>query len=276
MLALLPPLYLYPLVFVFGAVIGSFLNVVIYRFHTGRSLSGRSHCLSCGKPLRWHELVPVVSYVVLRARCSGCGSYIPPRYLLVEFLTATLFVGVVYAIADPLVVLLSLGLFSVLVVLLVYDYNHLIIPDELVIALGVIALLLEGYRLYLTADFLMVATDFIAALTATGFFWALWFFSHGRWLGFGDVKLVLPLSLLVGAPLTFSFVVWSFWIGAAISVLILLSIKLFRRGQSLLHFGGPALTMKSEVPFGPFLVAGFTLTYLFGLDVLMIMFYVLS
>ena len=77
--------------FVFGVIIGSFLNVYIYRFHTGKSLSGHSHCLSCGTPLKPYELIPLLSYVFLRGRCRTCGCKIPARYFLVE-LTAGLLV----------------------------------------------------------------------------------------------------------------------------------------------------------------------------------------
>jgi len=87
--------------FGFGVIIGSFLNVLIYRFHTGKSLSGHSHCLSCGTRLCWFELLPLVSYLGLRGRCRTCGCRIPNRYFLVEFATGMAFVGAVVQANRP-------------------------------------------------------------------------------------------------------------------------------------------------------------------------------
>src|SRR5690606_22028608 len=118
---MLPHLF-YPLVIIaFGLVIGSFLNVVIYRFHTGRSLNDRSHCLSCGKTLRWFELFPIFSYLALRGRCRSCRSFIPYRYALVEALTACLFL-LAYLKTLDLFLLPGLLIFlSLLIIVAVYD-----------------------------------------------------------------------------------------------------------------------------------------------------------
>ena len=121
--------------FVFGVIIGSFLNVYIYRLHTGKSLMGSSHCLSCGTDLKPYELVPLFSYLALLGKCRTCRSYIPNRYFLVEILTGALFVGVVLTVADVVTMLHTLFFVSVLVVIAVYDIYHMIIPDELVAAL---------------------------------------------------------------------------------------------------------------------------------------------
>ena len=89
---IVPLWYQYTFVIAFGLIIGSFLNVYIYRFHTGKSLNGHSHCLSCGTGLKASDLVPLVSYLLLRGRCRTCGCYIPVRYFIVEFCTAVLFI----------------------------------------------------------------------------------------------------------------------------------------------------------------------------------------
>jgi len=89
-------------IFALGAVIGSFLNVVIFRFNTSRSLSGRSACLYCGKELRWYELIPIVSFLLLRGRCASCKSRLSIQYPLVEFITAVIFVLVFYKILSSL------------------------------------------------------------------------------------------------------------------------------------------------------------------------------
>ncbi|MCB9812168.1 prepilin peptidase [Candidatus Nomurabacteria bacterium] len=242
--------------FGFGVIIGSFLNVYIYRFHTGKSLAGHSHCLSCGTPLRWFELFPILSYMILRGRCRTCGCRIPSRYFLVELATGVLFALTLTLTLDLAAILLWWFIFSVLVVILVYDLYHYIIPDRLVIVLTTAALLLLGYQWWLAPSFSLerVGATLLAALAGSGFFFFLWYISKGKWLGFGDVKLAFPLGLLVGPVYVFSFVVLSFWIGAAVS-LMLLGWYHLRRGKAGLHLPSQTLTMKSAVPFAPFLIA---------------------
>ena len=123
--------------FVFGAIIGSFLNVVIYRFNTGRGIGGRSACFSCRRTLMPSDLIPVLSFIFLRGKCRGCKSAVSFQYPLVEIMTGFLFAGVFYA--DQALLLVSpiaftynvayhLVIMSILVVILVYDLKHKIIP----------------------------------------------------------------------------------------------------------------------------------------------------
>ena len=118
---LIPFWWWYVLAICFGVVIGSFLNVYIYRFHTGKSLAGHSHCLSCGRTLKWYELFPLISYLALRFRCRTCGCRIPARYFLVEALTGILFALTVTLTTNLSEVLLWWYILSVLVVITVYD-----------------------------------------------------------------------------------------------------------------------------------------------------------
>jgi prepilin signal peptidase PulO-like enzyme (type II secretory pathway) len=252
---ILPVWYQYAFVGVFGLIIGSFLNVYIYRFHTGKSLSGHSHCLSCGVQLRSYELVPLFSYVVLKGKCRTCGCYIPVRYFIVELLTALLFL-LSYCIAtDVFELLFLLVAMSILVVITVYDIRHYIIPDSLTAALTLITLLWYGVLLFQGMEWMTAAESILAALAGTGFFFLLWFVSKGAWLGFGDVKLAFPLGLIASSTLVFSMIVYSFWVGAAIS-LLLIGISKLARGQVRLGMWPRRLTIKSVVPFAPFMIAG--------------------
>lgn len=260
----------------FGLIIGSFLNVYIYRFHTGKSLAGNSHCLSCAKPLAWYELFPVVSYVALRGRCLGCGSRIPSRYAWVELLTAGIFTLVVLTVADPFLWPLLLLVSAVLVVVLVYDVYHMIIPDSLVIVLTGLALLHELYRvLLLGTPLLEVGWSVVAGASSFLFFAVLWWYSKGRWLGFGDAKLAFPLGILVGLSGVFSLLVFSFWIGTVISLVVIGAQYFAKRGQAHLRFMPARLTIKSEVPFAPFLILSFLLVYFLRADVLALTSYVI-
>lgn len=264
----LPEVVFYLIAFGFGVIIGSFLNVYIYRFHTGKSLSGSSHCLSCGHGLRWFELFPLLSYVALRGKCRKCKCSIPARYFLVELGTALLFALTVTLSLDLITILFYWLIFSILMIITVYDLYHYIIPDELTIALSATMAGLLGYRYYLS---LITGEDIVfmitAALGGVAFFYLLWWISKGTWLGFGDVKLAFPLGLLVGTYSVFSFVVLSFWIGAGVSLLIIAYLKL-KRGKEHLHLEGQTLTMKSAVPFAPFLVASSLVILFTNFDVL--------
>jgi len=181
---------------------------------------------------------------------------------LVELCTGLLFALSLTLTFDVIAIGLWWGIFSILVIITVYDLYHFIIPDFLTFMLTVLVVLsiMYEYALYPTIVSALV-WQVLAALAGSAFFLFLWLVSKGTWLGFGDVKLAIPLGLMVGTTQVFSFVVLSFWIGAAVSLLIIFYLKL-RRGKDPLHLPDTALTMKSAVPFAPFLVAS-SLTILF-------------
>lgn len=254
-LEILPLWQQYTFVAILGLIIGSFLNVYIYRLNTGKSLAGHSHCLSCGTGLKLYELIPLVSYLFLRGRCRTCGCHIPVRYFVVELLTAVLFL-LSYQLASSAYELVFLWLvMSVLVVITVYDIRHYIIPDSLTAALTVVSLLWYGSLIYTGTSWTIVGEALLAALAGAGFFFILWLISKGAWLGFGDVKLAFPLGLIAAPSLVFSMVVYSFWVGAAVS-LLLIGVGKLVRGQVHLHKWFGRLTIKSVVPFAPFMIAG--------------------
>jgi prepilin signal peptidase PulO-like enzyme (type II secretory pathway) len=263
--SLLPHWYQYSFVFVLGLIIGSFLNVVIYRFNTGKSLNGHSHCLSCGTSLTWYELVPLVSYLYLRGRCRSCSSYIPARYLFCELLTGVLFLLAFIQLPFGWLLLLTLVMLTLLVVIFFYDVYHLIIPDGLVIAVSVVALVMMAFS---TSDWFEALLHLFGALGAAVFFAGLWLISRGRWIGLGDAKLAFPLALTVGPVGAFSFVILSFWIGSVVGLTLLGGVWLLKRGQRYLPRRQIRFTMKSEVPFAPFIIASWLLVFLYQLDIM--------
>jgi leader peptidase (prepilin peptidase)/N-methyltransferase len=269
-LTTIPFLWLVLLAAGFGLIIGSFLNVVIFRFHTGKSLAGSSHCMSCGQGLRWFDLVPVLSYIVLFGRCRACGSYISPRYPIVETVTALAFVSAVWITTDIWLILLLWVLSALLVVVSAYDLDHFIIPDQLTAAILGVVLVLSTYERWQLASVESIIIDVALALGGSMFLYLLWFVSKGKWLGFGDVKLALPLGLWVGGSAVFTFIVVSFWVGAAISLLLLVWQWYRNRGQSSFRNLKKRLTMKSAVPFAPFLILAAWITYTCDFSVLAI------
>ena len=137
--------FLIAFVFIFGAIIGSFLNVVSLRFNTGVGLGGRSMCMSCGKTLRWMELIPVFSFIFLRGACRKCKSKISWQYPLIEFISGAIFVLILlkFPPVSPLAALSTLMYLltaCILIVIAAYDAKHQIIPDPLVYAFDALAL----------------------------------------------------------------------------------------------------------------------------------------
>ncbi len=229
----------YACIFGFGAIVGSFLNVVILRYNTGLScLKGRSKCFSCGKGLMWHELVPILSFLIQKGRCRKCGSKISWQYPVVEFLTGSLFVLMALKITlTTFSVVYFWTIAALLIIIAVYDFRHQIIPDFFVYLFGALAFL---GLLFGTRDFL---PNMLSGIVFSGFFAILWLVSKGRWMGLGDAKLALGLGWFLGPNGTFLAFLFSFWLGTIVSIFLLL-------------FKGSKFTIKSRLAFAPFLIAG--------------------
>lgn len=249
------------LVFVFGLVWGSFLNVVIYRTTHGTSpLSGRSQCPYCKKVISWKYNIPILSFFLLHGKCVNCGKKISWQYPLVEFLTGTLFVwwffmgqGFFALSGQPWNILQPLFWLVVAMLLLVIFFADLLfglIPDTVNLLL---LLTVFFYRLGLTRFGAMQLPDFylavIAGLALLVFFGALWFFTKGKGFGLGDVKLAPSLGLLLGWPRVVPGIFAAFIIGAAL-------------GLGLIFLGKKKL--KQSLPFGPFLVVGVVIGLVWG------------
>ncbi|MDQ3076945.1 MAG: prepilin peptidase [bacterium] len=256
--------------FVFGVAIGSFLNVVILRYNTGRGLDGRSQCFSCGKKLQWFELMPVVSFLYQKGKCSECGSKISWQYPLVELLTGIVFVAVYWKLYPYIFLafssfivsyIITVLIFCILIVIFVYDLRHKIIPDGLSLALALLGLI----NLCISLVPLSLKVPSLSALVAGPLlflpFAILWFVSKGTWMGFGDAKLAFGMGLILGIMGGLSAIILAFWIGAVISVGLLVIQKIH------LSLGGRHLTMKSEIPFAPFLIIGFSLVFFFHITI---------
>ncbi len=261
------------LFFIFGAIVGSFLNVVALRYNTGMTLAGRSACFSCGKRLGATELVPILSYLFLRGRCSQCKSSISLQYPLVELTTGLLFVLVSWYQSQSLVILAYYLIIScILVVITVYDIRHLIIPDGLVytfITLGLLRLLYETpitSLLHKPEIWNLLAGPIIFLP-----FWALWYFSKGTWMGFGDAKLAWGIGWTLGLVYGASAIILGFWIGAVLSLLAIAlakmsSLPIFKKICRYLSI--PNLHFKSAVPFAPYLIIGMFVALFAQVDLL--------
>lgn len=242
-------------VFVFGLAIGSFLNAVIYRLEKAESaLRGRSYCPRCKHTLAWHDLVPLVSFLLLQGRCRYCKQHISLQYPLVELATGLLFVALFYFGPENLIELsFTLAMGAMLVAVFVYDLKHFLIPDILVyFATGLTAL----WRIFEFLEFGIFVPLFQAVLAGMGaslFFFIIYALSKGRAMGFGDVKLAFLLGLFLGWPSLLVALFFAFSLGA-VSGLALIVFK--KKG------------LKSEVPFAPFLIMGTAIAFFFGSKIL--------
>jgi leader peptidase (prepilin peptidase) / N-methyltransferase len=246
---------IYSFIFIFGLIVGSFLNCVIYRLEKEESfLFGRSYCPRCKKILKAIDLIPVLSFLFLRGNCRYCKKKISWQYPLVELGNAFLFVlffqhfNFFLPGFNFLAFIFYLAISCFLVVIFVYDLKHFLIPDKIIFPAIGLALI---YNLF---NFNNLLFNFLpSALAGFLFFLIIYLVSQGRWLGFGDVKLVFLLGLFLGFPNILVGLFLSFTIGAIIGIgLIILKSK----------------NLKSEVPFAPFLVVGSFIAFFWGEKIL--------
>lgn len=238
---------------ILGLIIGSFLNVVVYRLKGAETLLGRSHCPHCRKKVRWKDNMPVISFILLSARCRDCGEKISWQYPLVEIMTGFAFVllgNYFFTLGDFstwLTTFFYLATFSLLLVIFVYDLKYMEIPMS-VLWLGVVlAISFVVYQDWVNfvPQFGITQSATFSALIGGGvlfaFFFALSWFSHETWMGEGDAYLGFLIGLVVGWPSVILALMFSSVIGALTS-LFLMALK--------------KKTLKSQVPFAPFLVIG--------------------
>jgi len=239
-------------VFVLGLLIGSFLNCLIYRLELrelkGEKRSpfkGRSFCPRCGHVLSWLDLVPILSFLLLRGKCRYCSKSISKQYPLVELLTALVFL-LIFSHYGLLLTIYYLLISCLLIIIFVFDLKHFIIPDVIIFPAIIIALI---FRVFFTeSDYSFIG----AGLGASLFFLLIFLISKGKWLGFGDVKLALFMGLFLGYPQILVGLFLSFFIGAIIGIILILFKK---KG------------LKSEIPFGPFLILGTYIGLFWGREI---------
>jgi len=243
--------------FVVGLIIGSFLNVIIYRLRLMESIAGRSYCPHCKHKISWYDNIPLLSFILLRAKCRTCKGDISWQYPLVEFLSGIIFLLVakyfliIGSVTTYWETLFYLIIFSLLLVLLAYDWKFMEVPILIFwIILGTSTI----YFIYSDFIGLQSGIDTISLRTISGlvggftawiFFFSLVFFSKEKWMGWGDVYIGFLVGFILGWPNILIGLLLSFAIGAVYAIIAMLVGK---------------KNMKSQIPFIPFLVVGTMLT----------------
>jgi len=223
--------------FILGAVVGSFLNVVVLRTKYGGGIArGRSRCPKCHEQLRPIELVPIFSFIFLGGKCRHCRAKISWQYLLVEISTAVLYSvsGIIWFVGGfgILSLLASLVFISFLIIIFVYDLRWQIVPDRFSMSAIIIMFVLNlflGFSVWNMA---------IGAIIAGGFFFLQFAVSRGRWIGGGDIRLGILIGVALGWEKTLLVLLLAYVGGAIIGVILIL----FKQKK-----------FESEIAFGTFL-----------------------
>ena len=231
-------IFYYSTVFIVGLCIGSFLNVIVFRLDRKTGiLMGRSECSSCSGQLKWYDLIPLISYVYLRGNCRYCKAEISAIYPLVELTTGLAVFsyfwvnGLMFGSSD----IFSLVFISLFLLLIFFDALYFILPDKIVFTAIGAALFYDV--IFRRPDlYNLLLSGFLSSLA----FAIIYLASRGEWMGFGDVKLVFAIGLVLGYPLGIFAMVVAVWTAALWGIILLLLKKANR---------------KTALPFGSFLSA---------------------
>jgi prepilin signal peptidase PulO-like enzyme (type II secretory pathway) len=229
--------FTYFIILILGLVIGSFLNCVIFRIEKKESfLSGRSYCPHCHHTLGFSDLIPVLSFLFLKGECSYCKKKISLQYPLVELSAGLLFLLIFHFYQFSFQSLLLFAISAILLIIFTYDFKHYLIPDKATYSAIVLAAVFSFFfGQYQFLNYLA------SAALVSGIFLFLVLVSKEKWMGMGDAKLVFLMGILLGWPNILVAVFLAAFLGSAIGlILVALNKK----------------KIKSEVPFGPFLVFG--------------------
>jgi len=277
---------LYPVFFIFGLIMGSFLNVLALRYEPSRNvfaretIDGRSHCPYCGKTLGFGELVPIFSFLFQGGKCRSCRHLLSFQYPIVEFLSGLIFVAVPFFLfnfyrsqSDWIYVLSLIWALAFLIWLLmvVIDIKHYVVPDELNIGLAILGAVfilvllisnvssplfkdsfLKHYILLFSFTRNIILNHLVGALIGGLFFGIFTLFTRGRAMGLGDVKLAAASGLLLGWPDIGLTIVLAFIIGGVFTA----GLMIVRRKK-----------IGDKIPFAPFFVLGAALTVFFGYQI---------
>ncbi len=248
------------IVFAIGASIGSFLNVVIYRVPRGESIVfPPSRCPHCGHKLAWYDMIPIVSYLILKGKCRYCGKSISPLYPVIEFITGVwtvlVFIMLFPGNIDAFVEVLVFGYFAI--ALSVIDMQLYILPNKILLPMAIFEIVWSVFALVMKWEtFIDLRNRLIGAVVLLVFFLIIYYLVPDG-MGEGDVKLSPIIGWFLGFPKIVPWFFIAFGLGAIVGVIFMLISK-FTKGET-----------KHVVPFGPFMLLGAILSWFYGIPIIL-------
>lgn len=237
------------LIFIYGILIGSFLNVCIYRIPKEESIVfPSSHCPKCNNSLRWYHNIPLFSYLFLRGKCSYCNDKISIQYPIVEALNGIFYIILYFYYGFTIDFIFYALIVSALIVITFIDLKEMIIPDVLVLTVLIFSILHKTLNYFIYKNSPEILSSLGGLLLAGGLFLLIVVLSRGG-MGGGDVTLIAALGFILGWKRILLTIFLSFVLGAIISIFLLIT-KIKSR--------------KDPIPFGPFIILGFFITLLYG------------
>jgi leader peptidase (prepilin peptidase)/N-methyltransferase len=254
---------LYIFIFILGALIGSFLNVCIYRIPQGLSIvRPSSRCTSCGTPIKFYDNIPILSYMLLMGKCRYCKARFSIRYPLVELLNAFLYIVVLsrFGFESPWVLSVYCLFVSTLIVIIFIDIDHQIIPDGITLPGIPLALIVGSLILpdpFFRADLLGWKSSLIGVIAGGGSFYLIAVIGKMALkkdaMGGGDIKMMA----MVGGLLGWKGIILTTFLGSLLGSVIGVSLIIFKGKQ-----------WGAKIPFGPYLAAGALISLFYGQDIL--------
>ena len=242
------------LIFLFGAILGSFANVCIYRLPRDKQIiSGRSYCPTCKKKIKWYDNLPLISYIFLNAKCRNCDKSISVRYLIVELITGISFLLIFLSFKNLYTIVFLSTLILILIMIFFIDLENFIIPDSLnflIMGLALVKNFIPSFNTSLIHD---INQSIIGGIIGYFSIWLIIFLYKTLkkidGMGLGDAKLMAGIGLLFG------------WQSIPLVLFLSSILGLFFVAPSLLK---KQKTMKSEIPFGPFIIIAMLIYFVFG------------
>lgn len=259
------------LFFIFGLVVGSFINAYVYRIAVRYKLMKRSftsawddkwsYCDWCGRRLHWWENIPVISWLIQRGKSRCCGKKLPILYPIVEIVTGLLFLQIpitkfqypnnyqlpITNYQTTLYLVISMAIVGFLVFSAVFDLKYMILPDFSTNSLIFLALV---YKLLMDVNANLMLADVLWGVCLYGFFYFLHILTKGKGMGFGDVKLAFVMGFFLGWPKAIVALYMAFIVGAIAGIIVIIFFKKKRKNRL--------------IPFGPFMILGIMVAWWWG------------
>ena len=229
-------LYIYIIIFIFGSIMGSFLNVLAVRLSNNESIIyPRSHCHNCNHKLKWYELIPIISYIIQKGKSRCCHTRIPISYLIVEIVTGALYCTAYHSFGFTNELIISLIFISSLIVVIISDIEYMIILDEVLITGVILIIITMIFSIGLFPTFEHIGYGCLAFLTMYAVKLVGDALFKKESLGGGDIKLMFLFGLVLGYPIAVLTIFLATFIAFPIAIYVLFSSK------------------DNLIPFGPFL-----------------------